>query len=518
VALTTKPDAMLKRFILLSIVFTSCAFCQTNRPPLVPNSLPGQPTVHTGLRRGSYSPCAPVEKGKFWRDAKGQFKTLEDLRRVLQSHNAWAWSRGGEQADLSNVELCNADLHDLNLRGIKLQHAKLAGSNLERADLAGADLSDADLSGADLQGAIIESAKVESVLFIGANLQHIAISNSDLRSANFVDADLRGAMIRWSRLEGSYFHRTNASGAAFWQVELPNALISDSELSGAYLFASDVNGVVFEPTSLPAIRQMATSLNLESLTYSNNPDGLFQLRKQFQDGGFLLQERQTTYALKRTQSNFRRLAALQTSWVCTSLRPLISEAAIRDLTKRFGSDIGRGKTCSYWRTIADWVDYRFDQALFDWTCRYGLEPSRSLRLLLAGIGLWSLAYLFFMQLPARWRSGVYYVLKSESSAAIKTKISLHPTVGVKLGLTRALTFLKTEFGLIRLAVMFSLMSAFNIGFREISFGHWIRLLTIEEYDLKAEGWARPVSGLQSLFSVAMVALWFLSYFGRPFAQ
>jgi hypothetical protein len=63
---------------------------------------------------------------------------------------------------------------------------------------------------------------------------------------------------------------------------------------------------------------------------------------------------------------------------------------------------------------------------------------------------------------------------------------------------------------LRTAMFFSLMSAFNIGFRDINFGRWLRLLTRREYDLKAVGWARTVSGLQSLLSVYLIALWVLS--------
>jgi hypothetical protein len=43
-------------------------------------------------------------------------------------------------------------------------------------------------------------------------------------------------------------------------------------------------------------------------------------------------------------------------------------------------------------------------------------------------------------------------------------------------------------------MFFSLMSAFNIGFHDINFGRWLRMLTKREYDLKAgtrhgAGWA-----------------------------
>jgi hypothetical protein len=37
-----------------------------------------------------------------------------------------------------------------------------------------------------------------------------------------------------------------------------------------------------------------------------------------------------------------------------------------------------------------------------------------------------------------------------------------------------------------------------------------------EFDLRARGWIRCVSGVQSLLGVALIALSLLSYFGHPF--
>jgi hypothetical protein len=64
-------------------------------------------------------------------------------------------------------------------------------------------------------------------------------------------------------------------------------------------------------------------------------------------------------------------------------------------------------------------------------------------------------------------------------------------------------------------MFFSLMSAFNIGFRDANFGRWLELLTQRECDLKAVGWARTATGFQSVASVYLIALWVLTYFGRP---
>jgi hypothetical protein len=45
---------------------------------------------------------------------------------------------------------------------------------------------------------------------------------------------------------------------------------------------------------------------------------------------------------------------------------------------------------------------------------------------------------------------------------------------------------------------------------------WISRLQKREYTLRATGWVRSVAGLQSLLSVYLLALWVLTYFGRPF--
>jgi hypothetical protein len=67
-----------------------------------------------------------------------------------------------------------------------------------------------------------------------------------------------------------------------------------------------------------------------------------------------------------------------------------------------------------------------------------------------------------------------------------------------------------------LALYFSLLSAAHIGWRDLNVGSWIARIQPREYMLRATGWVRVVSGIQSLLSVYLVALWVLTYFGRPF--
>jgi hypothetical protein len=67
-----------------------------------------------------------------------------------------------------------------------------------------------------------------------------------------------------------------------------------------------------------------------------------------------------------------------------------------------------------------------------------------------------------------------------------------------------------------LALYFSLLSATRIGWHEFNVGTWITRIQPREYSLRATGWVRVVSGIQSLISVYLVALTILTYFGTPF--
>jgi len=48
----------------------------------------------------------------------------------------------------------------------------------------------------------------------------------------------------------------------------------------------------------------------------------------------------------------------------------------------------------------------------------------------------------------------------------------------------------------RAALCFSIVSAFNIGFREFNIGIWLRLLMPREYEIKGVGAIRTLAGIQ----------------------
>jgi hypothetical protein len=106
--------------------------------------------------------------------------------------------------------------------------------------------------------------------------------------------------------------------------------------------------------------------------------------------------------------------------------------------------------------------------------------------------------------------GIYRVWPKERIEMGQTDGELVETIKVERLHTRSIVLA------VAYMLYFSLLSAFHIGWREFTVGHWITRLQAREYTLRATGWVRTISGLQSLISVYLLALWALTYFGRPF--
>ena len=339
-----------------------------------------------------------------------------------------------------------------------------------QADLRGANLRDVDLNSANLSGAYLSYANL-----IGAGL-----SDADLS-----DADLRGA----------HLHAANLLGANLSRAYLIGADLGGADLIGAD-FGASLNGAVFEPKKLPTLESIAQAGSLELMTYWENPGPLTLLRKQFQDAGYREQEQAITYALNRHDADPARLRASITAKIKSILRMPFDRVEIMP--------------------FKSFIEASFKWIAFDLTCEYGLSPGRPLRIVGLLWLLFSVIYAVFMHLPGT--SGIYFVGtrlwrgRSNTQAIQIRPRAVHATKWWRV----PFLWLRREWRVLRTAMFFSLMSAFNIGFRDINFGRWLRLLTRREYDLKAVGWARTVSGFQSLLSVYLIALWVLTYFGRPF--
>jgi hypothetical protein len=331
-----------------------------------------------------------------------------------------------------------------------------------------------------------------------ANLGAAILTDANLTDANLRGAILTGADLSGANLTGAWLTGANLTGAFLPYANLTDAFLYKANLTDANLAGARVGGTVFEPKSLPELSGISQAQNLELLTYYRNPAALVQLRKQFEDGGLREQERKITYALKRREPEL--------SWARGTSRKLPGEKGTRAIL--WSSD----------SILANLASFTLNNVFFDWTCQYGMSPGRPLML---GVVLWflcSLLYLVCIHTPSE--AGLYrvYGQSTRGDPSARPRVEKISPLNTKHSpnLRWLFQFFRRECLLLRTSMFFSLMSAFNIGFRDINFGRWLRLLTRQEFDIKAVGWARVIAGWQSLISVYLIALWVLTYFGRPF--
>ncbi len=421
-----------------------------------------------------------------WKDSKGRSRTKAELDSILQKHAEWvkttqfmhnscrAPSGRSEFSEISK-ELVNADL------SMESGFSPLGDANLRCAVLHGINLSGSIVMGADLRGAILSHSKLVKTTFLISNLG----------GANLSQADMSGATFNDSELGDSDFRLSNLNGAFFISVRMDKAQLSQA----------DVKNVTFEPIILPPVTHIASVEHIESMTYGESPEALTKLRNDFKNAGFRDQERKVTYALKTRQSEL-----LYKSWTDN-------------------------------RNWYDYAEYWMNKVFFDFTCQYGMNPGRILISILCIIFISSIVYIVFSQFSESSRLAIVvpnshpenrpgWLLPYLNNQAkmlqvggfaswIQFPIQLQPITASSNG-AYLCSLVKQEWALFRVSLLFSLMSTFNIKFREIDFGRWLRLLTHTEYDIKATRWARMFSGLQALVSVYLAALLLLSYFGRPF--
>jgi uncharacterized protein YjbI with pentapeptide repeats len=416
--------------------------------------------------------------------------------------------------DLHGVELMGAELLHANLRNANLNGTKLNGANLSDAILEGAFLIDADLSpkdgfpvdlsGAHLANAHLRGAKMSFADLTGADLTGADLDGSDNDKVDLSFASLADADFRDAKLQNVDFTSADLGprgpgqhGAQLYGADLSWADLTDAQLTDVSFDGADLQDVSFEPRSLPNIAGIAAAKHLELVTYSKNSGPLVQIRKQLQDNGFLEQERMITYALKRVETE-------QARGNCISRKDTDDDGESRPI---------------FWSPnsiVANCGSFILNRIFFEMTCQYGMNPARALQIWMAFLFLGWIVYGISIHLPGK--SGIYRVEKS-SGAGEKEEIEeriQYQMISSKIPWSHPLRLGYQEARVCLWALYFSLVSAFNIGFRDLNFGQWLRLLPGTEYELKAKGWVRTVAGFQSLFSVYLIALWVLSYFGRPF--
>jgi len=309
---------------------------------------------------------------------------------------------------------------------------------------------------AELTNATLRVVNLSFADFFGANLRDAILSGADLRHVNFEKANLANADLYKANLSDANLTEANLSGAVLAEATLSNAVLIRADLSGADLREADVSHVILElkPGTLPNISFIASARNLSQMIYLSSPQALMELRGAFANAGLHEQEREVNYAIMHT----RRIKA------------------------------GLPEKALLWAV--------------EIPCKYGMERWRPLKILFVLILVFWVPYVFGLR--KHGKSGIWIIWPKDRAPKDPSReqdARLNPP-GV--------------FGKLGTAFYFSILSAFNIGWKEINVGTWIARIQPKEFTLKATGWIRVLAGLQSLISVYMIALWVLSYFGHLF--
>lgn len=361
--------------------------------------------------------------------------------------------------------LLNCEIFDKELSGIIINNSIIINCLFSRCEFEAADFSDTefikDINKAGLGNPrlvyepVFYHSSLHFTRFIGTNFANCSIANADFEVANFMNATFNKVV----------FENVFLTDSKFFGIDQTSTSFKDCDLSGVNFRNANLLGLVYEPKVNPHPSLIVNAFNIDRIKYNDNPAALVQLKKQMRDAGFINSEKKIIAALRRHNA----------AW--------------------------------------------YETMLFDYSCSFGSEPFKPLKYmfgLFIFMGLFN-SYVLFAQKTA----GFYIV----SEDVVLNKDNIQDFEKNKIGLETELfsdprLFLSNSaWSAIRVYLIgfsISLLSALRIGFREVNLSNWVKLILPWEIDIKAYGYPRTISGIQSLFSVYMLALTILSYFGRPF--
>lgn len=454
--------------------------------------------VFLGLWLLGLAPASSQEKltNKPWTGKleDGRVITEKKMKKILQSHELWLESHGkkGELAWLWKADLAGAPISGIKIGSANLSWADLEEANLSGAYLSYANLKNANLKGANLSGAYIDETDLSRTELQQANLSRAGLEEANLTEANLEEANLTEANLQAANLSRARLRKANLNRADLRGSKLTMALLINVNLKGVDLNGADLSGARFEPKpgSLPGANGLLYLQGLDSLNFEGTSSyGLRELREIYKNAGMRDQERQVTYALNHN----RRINGWQ-------------ESRNKDLVTR---EIAR-------------IENVFQLIFFEWACDWGMSPGRPLLIMIAGIFVLTLPYLLALR-SRNPRNGIWLILLidrildrqiKDRPVKLTFRPPFHPLPAKWWDIFVARS--RRVWRALRLALYFSLLSAFNIGWRELNVGNWITRIQKREYLLRGTGWVRMLSGLQALLSVYLLALWALTYFSRPF--
>jgi hypothetical protein len=388
------------------------------------------------------------------------------------------------------------------------------------------------------------SSSVLFATFHGASFGNILFKDVDLRHSDFTDAKCEGEC---------FFYRVDAEGVDFSRADLGRARFVGGSVRNAGFAGAHLGGMLFEPDprGLPDLAAMSTASGLSEMRWESSPIAIRRLRDAFKREGYREAWIQVNYAYRDSRPGVwssstvgaveyafgKVLFGLTAGYGLYPGRPLMILAAMIPLFALlylFGlrSQGAGGGIWAIWpKERVDPGEGSADPLRLSLSMPFppGAErpTSRPVAMLAAGVRVILLALTaacavaalvgfidirFFASQMGRLINWVY----SDTVIWMTTELDMS---SVFVLLTAALLLSLVSLPLQRWreawrsAFYFSLLSAFHFGWRDLNVGSWLQRIQPREYGLRATGWVRVVSGLQSLLSVFLIALWAITYFG-----
>jgi len=386
-----------------------------------------------------------------------------------------------QQANFSNAKLENtyfrwanlekANFYEANLKKASLQEAQAEGADFREADLRGADLSNGDFRNADFTGANLTGANLQDGNFTDATFHFANLTNANLESANLTSATFHNA-----KLINVNFTRAKLNQAELNEADLQNADMTLTELKNADFSKAIIRGLKFQPKlgTTPNAVSFASSIGFEEMDFYDQKLGapaLTELRSAYKQLGMRSMERVLTAMLKRKEMS---MAWNEGGW--------------------------------------HYIEAAFNYVFFYLTSDFGLAPGRPLKIFVIFIAVFAFPYGYAIQKRSRkagifvkWTPGRFKNWnRCYDSESIKKVKLVKPISSCSLWHT------------VSLALYFSVISAFRIGWQDINISHFITRMQSRPYELLGHGWVQTAVGIQSLLSIYLVILWALTYFARPF--
>ena len=307
----------------------------------------------------------------------------------------------------------------------------------------------------------------------GVNLDGMNLHNANLRYANLRDARLTGADLSSAELDNAWLSRAELVGANLLSTNLRGAWLDGANMDSArlgfvVLSSAQVQHAIYSPDpSMSPSWQITDIRGLRLVRFDKGKEfGIVALRKKLKSWGLRRLEREATHAIERNRANHDGV------W-----------------------------------GVVKWI-------LFGVPTGWGLWPWGALVGFVGLIIVFTFVYKGAIRrqiMSRRGReSGIFRVRLSEYLDIADGDVAVGQEPCVSLLYPKRARWIWTW------ALYFAVLAGFHIGWREIQAATWISRLQTREFDLRALGWVRCVSGLQAILSVYLIVIWALTYFGRPF--